>query len=116
MMRIAVRTFNDQPPAQPLAADFDEMGGTIGRSEGNTLILPDEKRYISRTQASVTFRAGSYVLRDQGSATPTLVNGKPLGNGNEVVLRGDEEIRIGDYVLGLSAAAGAAAEDPFADL
>jgi len=120
MMRIEVRTFHDQPPLQPLAAEFDEMGGTIGRSEGNTLVLPDEKRYISRTQVSIKFRAGSYVLCDHGSATPTLVNGSAVGNGREVVLRGDEEVRIGDYVLGLTLqadplSAGAPA-DPFADL
>ena len=99
MVRIEVRSFSDQPPQQPIAGGFDEIGGTIGRSDGNTLMLPDDKRYISRTQASVTFRGGSYFLRDLGSATPTLVNGAVLGNGNEVVLRGGEELRIGDYVL-----------------
>ena len=87
MIRIEVRTFNNQPTLQPIAADFDEMGGIIGRVEGNTLVLPDEKRYISRTQASISFSGGSYVLRDSGSASPTVVNGAPLGNGKEVALR-----------------------------
>ncbi|HYH43068.1 MAG TPA: type VI secretion system-associated FHA domain protein TagH [Burkholderiales bacterium] len=111
MVRIEVRSFADQAPQQPLAAEFDELGGSIGRSDGNTLMLPDDKRYISRTQASVTFRAGSYVLRDLGSATPTLVNGTVLGNGNEMVLLGGEELRIGDYVLAVSLEAAPAAPD-----
>src|SRR5688500_15388651 len=121
MMRIEVKAFADQAPPQPISAEFDEMSGSIGRSDGNTLILPDPKRYISRTQASVTFRAGSFVLRDYGSATPTLVDGAALGSGNEVVLRGGEEIRIGHYVLAVSIGSAAASSnapdaDPFADL
>ena len=120
MMRIEVRQLGGNPPAGPLAAEFDEMGGSIGRSEGNTLMLPDEKRYISRTQASIAFRGGSYVLRDHGSATPTLVNGAVVGNGNEVALKGGDEIRIGDYVLAVSGESAALAPDqnadPFADL
>lgn len=121
MMRIEIRTFGGQPPPAPVVAEFDEMGGSIGRSEGNTLILPDEKRYISRSQATIAFRSGGYVLRDLGSATPTVVNGAAVGNGNEVALHGGDEIRIGDYVLAVSAAsasapAAAPITDPFADL
>ena len=121
MMRIEIRTFGGQPPPTPVVAEFDEMGGSIGRSEGNTLILPDEKRYISRSQATIAFRSGGYMLRDLGSATPTVVNGAAVGNGNEVALQGGDEIRIGDYVLAVSAAsagapAAASIADPFADL
>ena len=118
MLRIEVRTFNDQPTPHAIAADFDEMGGSIGRSEGNTLVLPDDKRYISRTQVSISFRAGSYVLHDHGSATPTFVNGAAVGTGNEITLGGTEEIRIGAYVLSVSVL-GAGSDvpaDPFADL
>lgn len=99
MLRIEVTSFGSEQTIQPIAADFDETGGSIGRSAANTLVLPDEKRHISRTQATITFRAGSYVLQDQGSATPTLVGGAAVGTGNEVTLRGDDEIRMGDYVL-----------------
>ena len=101
------------------------MGGTIGRAPGSTLVLPDENRHISRTQASISFRAGGYVLSDLGSATPTIVNGTTLGAGTEVPVRPGDEIRIGSYVLQVSAgamaradtaAAGALPHDPFADL
>ena len=105
MIKIEVRALNEQPLASPLAADFDEMGGTIGRAAGNTLVLPDENRHISRTQASISFRAGGYVLSDLGSATPTIVNGMTLGSGREAPVRPGDEIRIGDYVLQVSAAA-----------
>lgn len=123
MLKLEVATFNGLPPPLPLSADIDEMGGSIGRADGNTLVLPDEKRYISRTQAEIVYRASGYVLRDVGSATPTSINGKPLGNGNEAALRDGDEIAVGDYVLrvsvvgsGVAHATPAVAEDPFADL
>jgi FHA domain-containing protein len=119
MIRIEVSAFNGVTPAVAPAADFDETGGTIGRAPGNALVLADENRYISRTQASIAYRAGGYVLRDLGSATPTIVNGAPVGNGNEVPVREGDEIRIGEYVLHVSAGehrATALPVDPFADL
>jgi FHA domain-containing protein len=117
MLRLQATSFSNQPVLQPLDAEFDELGGSIGRSEGNTLILPDEKRYISRTQASISCRSGTYYLRDDGSASPTFVNGSPVGNGNEVALRDGDELRIGEYVL-VAHVGGAASDlsDPFADL
>jgi predicted component of type VI protein secretion system len=117
MLKLQATSFSNQPVLQALDAEFDELGGSIGRSEGNTLILHDEKRYISRTQASISFRGGVYYLRDHGSASPTFVNGSPVGNGNEVALRDGDELRIGEYVL-VAHVGGAAPDlsDPFADL
>jgi predicted component of type VI protein secretion system len=111
MLRLHATSFSDQPVLQPIAADFDELGGSIGRSEGNTLILHDDKRYISRTQALISFRGGVYYLRDHGSASPTFVNGSPVGNGNEVALREGDELRIGEYVL-LATVGATAVPDP----
>ncbi|HEX2830698.1 MAG TPA: type VI secretion system-associated FHA domain protein TagH [Burkholderiales bacterium] len=125
MLKIEATTLANQPLLEPLHAEFDEMGGSIGRAEGNTLVLPDDKRYISRTQAEVAFRGGMFVLRDLGSATPTLVNGTAVGSGNEVPIRNGDELRIGEYSLratlsGRALAAAAPApvlpDDPFADL
>src|SRR5687767_4186708 len=125
MLRLDVASFMGQPPAQAISAEFDEMGGSIGRAEGNTLVLPDDKRYISRTQCEVAFRSGGYVLRDLGSATPTLVNGTSIGSGNEVPIRNGDELKIGEYALratlsGRALASSAPppvlADDPFADL
>jgi FHA domain-containing protein len=99
LIRIEVTSFNGQPPEAALAADFDEMGGNIGRAEGNALVLPDPERLISRVHASVALRGGAYVIRDIASGTPVYVNGRALGNGHEAVLRAGDEIRIGAYTL-----------------
>ncbi|MGZ8157097.1 MAG: FHA domain-containing protein, partial [Burkholderiales bacterium] len=118
MLRIQAITFNSRPLASPVATEFDERGGTIGRAADSTLMLHDEKQYISRTHAMISFSGGSYVLRDLGSATPTFVNGAPVGKGNEIALRDGDEIRIGDYVFSVTEqpVAGPIPEDPFADL
>src|SRR5512136_1465950 len=98
MLTINVTRYDNAPPSPPLGAVFGEAGGTIGRSAESTLPLADPKRVISRTHATVSYRAGSYVLRDQGSATAVVVNGQPLGNGRECSLAPGDEIRIAGYV------------------
>ena len=118
MLKLQATSFSNQPLAQSFDAEFDELGGSVGRSDGNTLVLPDDKRYISRTQATIAYRNGSYYLQDHGSASPTIVNGSPVGNGNEVALREGDELRIGEYVLVAHVGGGppGALADPFADL
>ncbi len=99
MIKIEIVSYNGQSPAQPTQAEFDEMGGMIGRADGNALVLPDPDRYVSRNHASIAFRAGGYVIRDLSSASPVIVNGQPLGNGREAILAGGDEVRIGGYIL-----------------
>jgi FHA domain-containing protein len=114
---ITVVSYNGTPLPQRLAAQFDELGGNIGRAENNQLVLPDPERTISRVHAQVVFRSGRYAVVDRGS-NPISVNGRPVGNGQEAPLQGGEEIQIGGYRLTVevgAAAAGGAVADPFAD-
>ncbi|MCW5665851.1 MAG: type VI secretion system-associated FHA domain protein TagH [Piscinibacter sp.] len=116
MITLTVATYNGAPLAAPLAAQFDELGGNIGRADTNQLVLPDPERTISRVHAQIVFRAGRYAIVDRGS-NPISVNGRQLGNGQEAPLSGGEQVQIGGYVLRveLGGAGGAAAADPFAD-
>ena len=99
MIVINVVTFNGQAPVERLSAEFDELGGSIGRGEGNTLVLQDPERRISRTHASIAFQGGRYVIQDRGTATPVSVNGVPLGQGNESPIVDGDELIIGTYTL-----------------
>ena len=56
MIRLNVTTHNGRPLNQPLFAQFDELGGDIGRADTNQLVLPDPERTISRVHARVMFR------------------------------------------------------------
>ena len=43
MIKIAVVSYNNEAPATPIAAVFGPERETIGRSEGNFLVLPRSK-------------------------------------------------------------------------
>jgi type VI secretion system FHA domain protein len=95
---LRVQTYRQQAPDKPVEGRFDHMGGTIGRSSGNALELPDPAKYISRTHCKVDFVDGRYTLVDMGS-NPSWVNDRPLGPGKTVVLADGDQLIIGDYVL-----------------
>lgn len=111
MLLLKVLSVGGRAPATPLAAQFGPAGGTIGRNEGNTLVLPDEAKTISRQHATVTFEGGGFALADQG-ANPTLCNGAPVGAGQKVRLRHGDELRVGPYVIRCEMPQAAAAFDP----
>jgi FHA domain-containing protein len=96
---IRITGCNGIPPSKPLFAEFNERGGNIGRAEGNTLVLHDPMRVISRTHASIGFRNGSYFIRNLGTAIPVYLNGQPLGNGRDAAIATGDEIRIGAYLM-----------------
>ena len=108
MINIKVTAYNGKALPEPLAAEFDETGGGIGRAANNTLILPDPERYISRTHAAIVFRSGRYVIQDRGSTTAVYVNGRPLGNGQEAPIVDGDEVVIGGYKLQVAAVSAAA--------
>lgn len=122
MITLTVIAFNDVAADGTLSANFDELGGSIGRADSNQLVLPDPERTISRVAAQVVYRNGSFALVDRGS-NPIVINGKGLGSGREALLKPGDRVRIGGYELSVkahavasAAASPASAADPFADL
>ena len=92
----------------PTQFDFDANGGSIGRDASSAMVLSDPERTISRLQAKVEHDGSRFLLVDHGS-NPTLVDGRPLGKGASVELRGGERIMIGQYELEVEAQAPAQA-------
>ncbi len=99
MITIKVTSYDGKPLAEPLVAQFNEAGGTIGRAPGNALVLPDPDRVISRAHATVFVRDGRFRLRDQGSAAPTAVNGHPIGSGRDAPIADGDHVQIGRYSM-----------------
>lgn len=115
MIVLAVMTYNGAA-TEPVEASFDELGGTIGRADGNLMVLPDPERTISRVHAKVVYRKGSYAIEDRGS-NPILVNGNVVGHGKEWPLSPGDVVLIGGYELGVRASGSPmASDDPFADV
>ncbi|GGY36820.1 type VI secretion system-associated FHA domain protein TagH [Pseudoduganella albidiflava] len=102
MLTIKAVSYNGQATDVPLAGEFGELGGVIGRADGNALVLPDPDRYVSRMHAMVLFRNGRHVIRDLSNASPVFVNDRPLGHGNEATLADGDELRIGGYTLAVA--------------
>ncbi len=115
MILLTVLSYNGAAADGP-SAQFDELGGTIGRADNNQLVLPDPERTISRVHARLVFRGGGYAIVDNGS-NPIAVNGTPIGAGREHPLKPGDRVQIGGYLLqAREATASPVADDPFADL
>lgn len=114
MIVLTVISYNGAP-SEGLSANFDELGGTIGRADNNQLVLPDPERTISRVHARVVFRTTGYMVVDNGS-NPISVNGSVLGAGREHPLAPGDQLQIGGYLLGVTVGTAARGVDPFAEL
>lgn len=91
-----------QPLTQAISAYFDERGGTIGRSDTNTLALPDPERRISRLQAEVSRGADGWRVLNVGNANPIWHNNRPVPPGESVLLDENDELQIGTYALNVT--------------
>jgi len=97
-LTLSVLTFRNQPPQRTISKRFSGVGGTIGRLEGNDLVLPDPERIVSRTHARVEFRDGAYFLISLGQ-NPIDLNGQPLGSGGTAELTTGDRLTIGGYCI-----------------
>lgn len=95
---LRIQSYRKQAPATPVERRFDHLGGSIGRSAGNDLELPDPGKYISRNHGKIDFAGGRYTLMDLGS-NPSWINDKPVGTGKTAPLEHGDRLLIGDYVL-----------------
>jgi FHA domain-containing protein len=111
VITIRITAFNGVPTV-PEQATFGDAGGTIGRADGNTLVLEDPQKTISRTHARVFSAAGRWMIEDLGSATPVLVNNRPLGNGGQAPIDHGDVVVIGGYTLQVIGEPGFAAQPP----
>ena len=83
--------------------EFYPPGGTIGRSEDNNFVLPDESRTISRLQLLVhTAADGGCRITNRGNVINVEFNGLPLEHGRQVELQEGDILGIGDYTLAVS--------------
>ncbi len=101
---LRVESYAAEPPANPLAVSFGQEGGTVGRMAGNGLTLDDPAHFISRNHARIDFADGRYRWSDIG-ANPSLVNGRPVGQGRTALLADGDSIVVGQYTLRAAIAA-----------
>lgn len=80
-------------------AAFNRQGGTIGRADENTLVLPDPEKFVSRRHAAISFENGHYLIKDS-SLSGTYIDDQELPLTNALHRLADGmRLRIGEYEL-----------------
>ncbi len=83
-------------------AEVTAQGITIGRQQGNTIVLPSDE--ISRQHVQVRWVNGQVILTDLGSSNGTLLNDRRLQPNASQVWQDRQLVRIGPFWLRLEGA------------
>ncbi|MEM7674636.1 MAG: ATPase, T2SS/T4P/T4SS family [Myxococcota bacterium] len=87
---------------------FDKAEITIGRVQGNDIILP--KGNISKRHSRIVLKDGKFIIVDLKSTNGTYVNGKKITAPQ--VVKATDKIYIGDFTLQLASQNGAVVPEP----
>jgi predicted component of type VI protein secretion system len=101
-LTISALSLNGLPLSQPFVAHFDASGGSIGRAEQNTLMLPDPERHISRQHARISAEGSGYRITNLSAANVVTVAGRALSGGESAPIHHRDQLRIGGFVLEVS--------------
>lgn len=82
---------------------FRAEGGSLGRADKNTWVLPDNDRVVSSTHAKISFDNGCYYLSDT-STNGTFYNdaSDPVGPEKPIALNSGDTLKIGNYKIKVS--------------
>jgi pilus assembly protein CpaF len=85
--------------------DFDKPEITIGRVQGNDIILP--KGNVSKRHSRIVLKDGKFIIVDLKSTNGTYVNGRKITS--PLVIKDTDKIYIGDFIITVEEPNGAAA-------
>ncbi len=80
---------------QPRRQEFNKSEVTIGRVQGNDIILP--KQNVSKRHSRVVVKDGKFIIVDLKSTNGTYVNGRKIAS--PMVIKPSDKIYIGDFIL-----------------
>lgn len=86
-------------PALPRTCAMGLAGGTVGRDERNTLVLPDRYQRVSRLHAEITFVRGVPILSNRSRSLVVNVGEQEVLPGDSAIVQDDDLIEIGPYLL-----------------
>src|SRR4029077_2679422 len=75
--------------------EFDKLEITIGRVQGNDIILP--KGNVSKRHSRIVLKDGKFIIVDLKSTNGTYVNGRKITS--PIVIKSTDKVYIGDFVL-----------------
>lgn len=92
--------------AEPIVLRFSKPEITIGRVRGNDVVLA--RNSVSKRHAKIISKNGKFIAVDLKSTNGTIVSGRKISAPQ--VLRDDDRVIVGDYVLSFDAADGDAVQ------
>src|SRR3954454_8930395 len=87
--------------------EFDKPEVTIGRVQGNDIILP--KGNVSKRHSRIVLKDGKFIIVDLKSTNGTYVNGRTITS--PLVIKGTDKVYIGDFILSVEDQPGEGAAD-----
>ncbi|MCK6569927.1 FHA domain-containing protein, partial [Myxococcota bacterium] len=87
---------------QPRRQEFQKSEVTIGRVQGNDIILP--KQNVSKRHSRIVVKDGKFIIVDLKSTNGTYVNGRKIAS--PMVIKSTDKIYIGDFILTVDAVDG----------
>jgi pilus assembly protein CpaF len=88
--------------------EFDKPEITIGRVQGNDIILP--KGNVSKRHSRIVLKDGKFIIVDLKSTNGTYVNGRKITS--PLVIKDTDKIYIGDFIITVEEPNGASAHAP----
>src|SRR5690606_33760519 len=79
---------------------FEKAEVTIGRIQGNDVVLA--KGNVSKHHSRIVLKDGKFIIVDLKSTNGTYVNGRKISAPQ--VLKPEDKVYIGDYILTVGAA------------
>jgi type VI secretion system protein len=96
---------------------FKKQGGSLGRAESNSWVLPDPDKFLSSCHCEILFDANTYFILDL-STNGTFFNNslEPLGKGTKAPLNDGDFFEVGEYRFSIKVVADQdfAGSSPFA--
>jgi|WetSurSiteA1Bulk_404760.scaffolds.fasta_scaffold00107_17 type VI secretion system protein len=98
-LTLTVLSFKNRPITEIATVSIGNEGGSIGRSDNNTLVLPDTEKFVSRHHATIKAENGYYYLSDTSLGGVTI-NGEELPLHNATVrIDNGTRLKIGEYEI-----------------
>lgn len=96
-LTLTVLSFKNQPVSEINIVSIGNNGGTIGRSDDNSLVLPDTEKFVSRHHATIKMEGNYYYLTDTSLSGITITGQEGILHNATKRLDNGMLLSIGQY-------------------
>jgi type VI secretion system FHA domain protein len=101
-LTLKVLAFKNAPVANADIVSVSKSSATIGRSNDNSLVLPDAEKFVSRHHANIKLEQDCYVLTDTSLGGVLVINAngqETKVNHSSLLLNNRDILKIGEYEI-----------------